>query len=118
MAACISAPSTAFCIASGWGSEMKTRGHNPLNPLLVRRGGRAAAGVVAFDEQCVVSHHPVCAFGAATPPHEEGTTRSSTVRPVFLFFCGVVFLCVLASFVIAQNREVNWPTYAGDAQRS
>jgi outer membrane protein assembly factor BamB len=26
--------------------------------------------------------------------------------------------CVCATFIVAQNREVNWPTYAGDAQRS
>jgi outer membrane protein assembly factor BamB len=29
-----------------------------------------------------------------------------------------LFLCALASFITAQNREVNWPMYAGDAQRS
>jgi len=30
------------------------------NPLLVRRGGREAAGVVAHTETCRVSDHPVC----------------------------------------------------------
>jgi outer membrane protein assembly factor BamB len=29
-----------------------------------------------------------------------------------------IFLCALAAIITAQNREVNWPTYAGDAQRS
>jgi len=33
---------------------------NTCNPLLVRRGGRAAAGVVAHTETCLVSDHPVC----------------------------------------------------------
>jgi hypothetical protein len=59
------------------------------NPLLVRRGGRAAAGVVAHTETCLVSDHPVCGakVGFArfffmpqppllTRPHEEGNTES------------------------------------------
>jgi hypothetical protein len=34
-----------------------------------------ADGVVAYDEIWRVSDHPVCAFGAATPPHEEGNNK-------------------------------------------
>src|SRR5436190_17205450 len=30
----------------------------------------------------------------------------------------VLLLCAFASLIFGQNREVNWPTYAGDAQRS
>jgi len=36
--------------------------------------------------------------------------------PRFLV-CALIF-CAFAPFITAQNREVNWPTYAGDAQRS
>src|SRR6185436_18781896 len=36
--------------------------------------------------------------------------------PKFLLPALFCFVCV--SFIAAQNREVNWPTYAGDAQRS
>jgi len=56
-------------------------------PLLVRRGGREAAGVVAHTEIWLVSDHPVCGakvgfaeiflIAAATPPHEEGITEIS-----------------------------------------
>jgi len=31
-----------------------------INPLLVRRGAREAAGVVAHTETLLVSDHPVC----------------------------------------------------------
>jgi hypothetical protein len=43
-------------------------------PLLVRRGGREAAGVVAHESLIGGNDHPVCGDAAATPPHEEGNT--------------------------------------------
>jgi outer membrane protein assembly factor BamB len=38
--------------------------------------------------------------------------------PLPRFLVCALFFCAFASFITAQNREVNWPTYAGDAQRS
>jgi len=37
-------------------------GHSSVHriPLLVRRGGREAAGVVGHESTCGVSDHPVC----------------------------------------------------------
>jgi len=58
-------------------------------PLLVRRGGREADGVVAHTERLLVSDHPGCGTkvgfaenfldAAATPPHEEGNRISHDV---------------------------------------
>jgi hypothetical protein len=62
------------------------------SPLLARRGGRdikkisrslvwGADGVVVLDRGFRISslnHHPVCTFGAATPPVQEG--RSAHLR--------------------------------------
>ena len=58
-------------------------------PLLVRRGGREADGVVAHTERLLVSDHPGCGTkvgfaenfldAAATPPPEEGNRISHDV---------------------------------------
>src|SRR5262250_2781687 len=34
------------------------------------------------------------------------------------FLLSTLFFFAFAALIVAQNREVNWPTYAGDAQRS
>src|SRR4029450_12977054 len=64
-------------------------------PLLVRRVAATsrkmtrshlvgADGVVDYTETCLVSDHPVCAFGAATPPHEDWNLPHSNSAPDFL----------------------------------
>ena len=39
----------------------------PTRGGLVRRDGREAAGVVAHNETCLVSDHPVCGVQEASP---------------------------------------------------
>jgi hypothetical protein len=65
-------------------SEMTWIGGN--NPLLVRRGGRGAAGVVARTGTLLVSDHPVCGFEVGYAeiflmPQPPLLTRRGLARP-------------------------------------
>src|SRR5262249_38770474 len=55
-------------------------------------------------------------FRAVREAQARQRAASNIDRPRLLL-C-VMYLCVFASYIAAQNREVNWPMYAGDAQRS
>jgi len=113
-------------------------------PLLVRRGGcaikkmlrshrngadgrakpasptgRSNQEIIAYTKHYVRATTPPSLSNdlllrSGTPPHEEG----SFAPPRVWFLLLGLFLCGFASLIVAQNREVNWPTYAGDAQRS
>jgi len=67
-------------------NEWKVRWSAGSNPLLVRRGGRGAAGVVAHKYCCGVSDHPVCGFKVGCAeiflmPQPPLLTRRGLARP-------------------------------------